>query len=318
VRIYIKDFTDGDNIYAGLPPPPIPIANLRVQVRIVSPHAWLGTPDGIVGYVISVRVDPTVLEVVGIEIPDDKDPVDGFSDGILEMYAALLGAPASTLQAAEAVDPTTGTMVGFANSLVGVNYTTVGGAGGDPFYGDDEAGLATITFKTKSATDASVIDLMSPGEIVDAIDIGVRYINARGEEIGVEPEDGYYVAETPDRAFFGLTKSASAIGSEWHELWPVYSQNWQITSHEDTDGDGELDVSENFNMTNLETGEVKWFHVDWLNPDPVPGDGKADLIVTEIPLPIPEFPLGLGIIMTIAPAIPIIYLWRKRKWVGKK
>jgi hypothetical protein len=33
---------------------------------------------------------------------------------------------------------------------------------------------------------------------------------------------------------------------------------------------------------------------------------------------VPEFPLGLGFVMLLAPAIPIVYLWRTRKKVMRK
>jgi hypothetical protein len=33
---------------------------------------------------------------------------------------------------------------------------------------------------------------------------------------------------------------------------------------------------------------------------------------------VPEFPLGLELVMVVALAVPVVYLWRTRKWVGKK
>jgi hypothetical protein len=42
------------------------------------------------------------------------------------------------------------------------------------------------------------------------------------------------------------------------------------------------------------------------------------IFINPLPPPIPEFPLGLGLMMAIAPAIPIVYLWRTRKKVGTK
>jgi len=43
-----------------------------------------------------------------------------------------------------------------------------------------------------------------------------------------------------------------------------------------------------------------------------------DAYYVKIPPPIPEFPLGLAPILMLAPAIPIVYLWRTRKKVMKK
>jgi hypothetical protein len=157
---------------------------------------------------------------------------------------------------------------------------------------------------------------MSPGEIVGGIDVTAKYINAKGEEIAVEPEDGYYVAETPDISFFDFKAPGSVIGSLWHELWPEYCQEWRIDSHEDTNGNGALDASEQIDITRLADEYKAWYHVEWVNPDPIPGDGKADLIVM-FKEEVPEFPFGIGILMLLVPLIPIVYLWRTRKKVGE-
>jgi hypothetical protein len=55
-----------------------------------------------------------------------------------------------------------------------------------------------------------------------------------------------------------------------------------------------------------------WGHVDWLNPTPVAGDGLTDMILLDKGV-VPEFPLGIGMLMAIAPMIAIAYVWRLRK-----
>ena len=47
----------------------------------------------------------------------------------------------------------------------------------------------------------------------------------------------------------------------WHELYPEYCQEWHLTSWEDN-GDGILSVCDQIDMTNMETEEVRWYHVD--------------------------------------------------------
>jgi len=51
-------------------------------------------------------------------------------------------------------------------------------------------------------------------------------------------------------------------GIEFHELYPDYCEIWNFTSWEDTEEFGVLDPSDQIDMTNLATQEVRWFHVD--------------------------------------------------------
>jgi len=47
----------------------------------------------------------------------------------------------------------------------------------------------------------------------------------------------------------------------WHELYPTYCQQWVHTDWEDN-GNGILDTSDQIEMTNAATEEVRWYHVD--------------------------------------------------------
>ena len=318
VRFYVEDPADGDHIYPPTAPPGIPpIPNLRVHVLIECPYAWYGTPDGIVAYSVSVRVNPAILEVFGIEISEDAFWPDGFSDGLLEMFAAMVGG--STLQAPEGVDKATGTMWGFGNALVGVDPAVVGGAGGNAFYGGDVAGLCTLTFKSKSGTynNPSLIDLFGPGvsteQLVQGIEVSCKYTTAAGDTVVVEPEDGYYVAEV-DTMYLDCSVGydpASPLFTDWHELAPVHCRWWTLESWEDN-GDGVLSESDQVDMTCIDTGFYGWYHVEWVNPAPVPCDGLADLIVT-YKEPVPEFPLGAAVEVGLIVAVAYIWWTRRRR-----
>ena len=47
----------------------------------------------------------------------------------------------------------------------------------------------------------------------------------------------------------------------WHELYPEYCEEWNLTSWEDN-GDKLLSPCDQIDMTNLVTEEVRWYHVD--------------------------------------------------------
>ena len=317
VRVFVKDLADGDNIYPGKPPGGF--LPWQVSIFIESPLAWAGTDSGIVAYTISVRVDPSVLQVFGAITVPDRDG-DGFTDGFLDLYALAYGW--STLQTPFIADQTTGTIYGFAQQIS--PYPPPHGAGGNYAAGTEGSmELMAFTFKSYSQTEPSPIDLLGVGAIVAGIDVSFKYTNARGETYNVEPEDGWYVGETPYKVIMGEVADpfdpADPIGSIWHELWPNYSEEWVLESWDENGSPGTpgvLDASDQIDMRNS-TGHVVWFHVDWLNTEPVGGDGKADMTATVKP-PVPEFPLGLGLMLAIAPAIPIVYLWRTRKKVGTK
>jgi hypothetical protein len=57
------------------------------------------------------------------------------------------------------------------------------------------------------------------------------------------------------------------VSSHWHELAPVESQQWHLTSWVDN-GDGVLSVCDYIDMTQElpPTGKVEWFHVEYIDP----------------------------------------------------
>lgn len=103
------------------------------------------------------------------------------------------------------------------------------------------------------------------------------------------------------------------IGSKWHQIWmsEFYSLTFTITSWEDTDGSGSFTPSDQFDFEyDFDPGVPHWAHLDAVS---------TDIIVTPTdPPPVPEFPLGIGLLMLLAPIVPLAYLWRLRKKVAKQ
>jgi hypothetical protein len=75
------------------------------------------------------------------------------------------------------------------------------------------------------------------------------------------------------------------VTSHWHELYPTYSNEWDLTSWEDN-GDGDLTASDQIDMIQTvgdEVGWKYWFHVDVVTvtihftfKDPDTGVGAAE------------------------------------------
>ncbi|MEM3627856.1 MAG: dockerin type I domain-containing protein [Candidatus Bathyarchaeia archaeon] len=59
----------------------------------------------------------------------------------------------------------------------------------------------------------------------------------------------------------GIIDLANPMYTPWHELYPKYCENWVLTSWEDN-GNQILDSSDQIDMTNGVTQQVRWYHVD--------------------------------------------------------
>jgi len=101
------------------------------------------------------------------------------------------------------------------------------------------------------------------------------------------------------------------IGSSWHQIYPPgnFSRTFTITSWTDNGGPGVFDPSDQFDWEYDDApGMPVNAHLDAVS---------TDIIVTQKPIPpeppIAEFPLGLGIVMALAPMLSIVYIWRLRK-----
>jgi hypothetical protein len=322
-----KAHNDGtSNVYIYIEPHIIPApasfpGGMYVEVWIDSPDTWDDTTSGIVGYALSVRVDPRYIDVFNAQKGQPQQPTSGGADpgGFLELYLVRNGHNTYGFFGWEInyptdfyvgdIDATTGTMLDISEIIRG--YGTLGlGAGGGPYK------LCELLLLAKTA-DPSVIDLFGPPRPPDIIG-NPMYLTVDGTWHEAEVvTDGAYVAETPDAMYFDCSAGydpATPIGTDWHELWPTFCQWWTLESWDDN-GDGVLDESDQIDLVQIvpATGDIIWGHVDWVNPDPVAGDGKADLIITVKP-EVPEFPLGLEVIMAFALMAPLIYLWRRKRW----
>jgi hypothetical protein len=214
------------------------------------------------------------------------------------------------------LDPATGTILDISEIIRG--YGTLGlGAGGGPY---NLCQLLFVDADGDSTTDPSVIDLFGPPRPLEdpPLKIYPMYLTVDGTWHDCVVTDGAYIDETPNAMYFDVGGSgfdpASPIGTDWHELYPTYCQWWTLESWEDNT-DGVLSESDQIDLVQIDpaTGDTIWGHVEWLNPDPVPGDGKADLII-EVKPEVPEYPLGLELIMAFALMTPLIYLWRRKRW----
>ena len=117
---------------------------------------------------------------------------------------------------------------------------------------------------------------------------------------------------------------ADPVCTDWVEIYPLAGREWHLSSVEEP-WDPPLKASDQIDMTSPEhPGEVWWFHVDeiWeILHDPTPGAPdpySVTMILSFKYKEVPEFPLGVGLMMMLAPAIPIVYLWRTRKKVLKR
>ncbi|MFQ5822358.1 MAG: hypothetical protein ACE5I5_20480, partial [Candidatus Heimdallarchaeota archaeon] len=242
VRFYIWNPARGDNIYDGtdvFPPP------LFVEVWIESDAAWDYTDLGIVGWGLSVRVDPRALRILTAEkIPGQG----GFLEDFLVRYylhytySTKLYKPIGLPN----LDPDGGEMIDVSEFIDG--YETLGlGAGGGPIP------LMRFVFVGLNATLASPIDLAGRwNAALQTIEVTAFYTTPDGVDHYVDVlDDGHYVAPTPNTMWFdappGGYDPANPIGPDWHELLPAYSSWWSLDDWTDN-GDGVLSASDQIYM----------------------------------------------------------------------
>jgi len=289
-----------------------------VEVWIESDIAWDDTSEGIVGWGLSVRVDPRALEVMSAAKIFGGG---GFLEDFLARYMYDIFEGYTTSLLVGPIDKDTGTILDIAEYIVGYETLGVGGGGGP-------TKLMRIIFKSRSDVIPSVIDIFGI-RVPPIIEFTALYTTPDGVDHYVDVlDDGYYIAQTLTTMYFdsdtGWTPSTSPLGWDWEELSPGPPTNppgndwWSLDNWIDNDFDSVLSIGDQIYMRNTANfPEDNWFYVDVVNPAPASGDGKADLQVTVKP-DVPEFPLGVALMIAIAPAIPVVYLWRTRKKVGAK
>src|SRR3972149_6846363 len=128
---------------------------------------------------------------------------------------------------------------------------------------------------------------------------------------------GIYGDLPPDLMIFaGGTDLADPVSSIWTKIEPApIEPGWHLSSWIDNDNSGILNPSDQVDMTDPR-GAIVWLHVDAIWGVDQGGDPpviKHSMSGTvKPPPPIPEFPLGIGVLMSIVALVPIVYMWRTR------
>ena len=97
---------------------------------------------------------------------------------------------------------------------------------------------------------------------------------------------------------------ANPLNYQWHEIYPVFSNRYNLTSFTDNGASG-LNVGDVIQLKNTATGVIKSYDVKGIS---------TDIIVTKIAHgpAIPEFPLGS--VLPIAIIVAVVYVW----WINKR
>jgi len=130
--------------------------------------------------------------------------------------------------------------------------------------------------------------------------------------------DGLYGTAPPGAMLLSWVNTSpfpysNPVTTEWIEVYPDAGVRHHFSSwYGNEPGVDILDPSDQFDMTPIDPpGPVRDYHLDkiWeVNADPNINIHIIATIKDE-----PEFPLGIGILMAIAPMIAIVYIWRLRK-----
>jgi hypothetical protein len=130
---------------------------------------------------------------------------------------------------------------------------------------------------------------------------------------GTLPADTYMMGWKPASTF----PYESPISTNWVEIFPIPGNTYHLTSWDDNE-DGILNPSDQIDMTPiLPPGDMKFFHVEQTWECDTATDKVVYMILWDKGQ-VPEFPLGIGAVLAIAPAIAVVYLWRTRKKVTKQ
>jgi hypothetical protein len=298
VHFYIFDGVDNIYLYGA-------VGTTRTfEVWVESPSEWAGTPNGIVGYALSLRIDPRILEPLGAA----KTASGG---GLLETFLVDFGYDLEGYTTSFLVGPAdkpTGTIFDASEYIGG--YSTLGvGAGGGP------TKLMRFTARSKSATVPSMLDLCGR-PVSGIVEANAIYTTPDGVDHYVDlMGDGFYGASITDEFDMDLDgelNPTDPVGSSWIETWPKSNRLYTINGWTDSNATGGLDATDSISMLNQTSGGTDYFDVLWVNPTPTSNDGRNDLILKKKPGPVPEFPLGIELLLALAPMIALIHLWRTR------
>jgi hypothetical protein len=89
----------------------------------------------------------------------------------------------------------------------------------------------------------------------------------------------------------------------WHEVYPVFSQWYNLTGWVDNDATNNLTINDDFDLTNLTDLTTETYHVE---------DVHTDIMISGPIAEPPEFPLGVAMEIGLIVAIAYIW-WRSRR-----
>jgi hypothetical protein len=259
---------------------------------------WINTPIPIVTWEISIQWNPAVVDYTWFYFMEFTYLEGTF---LSDWDTANWGEGTTLLEGA--VDHTAGTIKGMicAINLWASMPPELSGPSG-------VGHLVTLYFTSLSETEYSPLDLID--------EVCYVYTKTQPSIPADIVGDGHYnlppdavVFETPTGGTF---PTGDPRFTDWHQLEPVACPDWTLESWEDN-GDGKLSPSDQIDMYQIDPPDPDkyWFHVEWVNPEPVAGDGIADMMAIEKP-PVPEFPLGS--VAPIALIAAVAYIW----WVTRR
>jgi len=260
-----------------------PGGRFNVDIMIEISGIVDNSPEGIVGWGMTVCFDPDVLElgrvVTGTYGYLLYDFADGWLPPIYEPQLTIIPPPSE----------------GGGWDISEVIIPTPSGGAGDAWSGWK---LVTLQFKSKSDTQSCLIDLknveyMTPDGAWHSVDVVIDGF------YGAPPS---YMSETS--GIYDPTQDP--VGTMWHELYPNYSHMWDLTKWTDN-GDGVFSISDQFDFIYEDDPTTYWAHLDAVTTDMLLSQkGPPE------PPPVPEFPLGLAFEILFIPVI-IYTLWRNKQ-----
>jgi hypothetical protein len=298
---YVKLYVDQPDGYIIPPAGPFPVIMYQIDIYIMTEGIVDGSAtDSIVGWALDIQVDPSVIDIGWGYV---WGAASGYS---LWQWSRANRLPYPTLMQG-GIDAPSGYWKDISEQIMPTPSVPPGGAGDAHFLAWPK--LATIEFDLLSA-DYCKIELLR-AEYMSPDGVWHPVTEVQNGHYGL-PENSYLFDAMTDPFVYDWYKNP--ITSDWHELEPIYCQEWTLESWTDN-GDGRLSESDQIDMVLIGgSGDKEWFHVEWVRPDPYdvwPNDGVVDLIVTWKE-PVPEFPLGS--VAPIALIAAVAYIW----WVTRR
>jgi len=256
------------------------------------------TPD-------SVSVTAGTVVNVNVTVTNEGDFAESFFDVFLEVLSNGMPQPDVSPSPATVASLASGasTNIAFTWNTTGLpqgNYLLVAKASivqdeTDVYDNTFVNGVVKVTVVVPPPPPAEDLELY-PREVVDLEDpTGTQWHELHpnktnyyyltswepGKVLSPEDQIDMYAIDPPEKiyVFTDFVDPSFPICSEWFEEFPM-QQWWHLSSWEDNNGDGYLSECDQIDMTNLDTGEVVWFHVQFIDPPtPEPGPRMMHLDV---------------------------------------